>query len=997
MASTGASWRLVGLSGVQQMGRCLHSEKRGLIGPAAPRCQANDLLRGIRGGHLSGEYARRFFGCKQDWHLSAKNPDHVSKVHRSSIPAFSFLQLGGSHAPSLSPACINPWAQASVCAALVSRAYASSECKLADSSPSAQSGARKGSSGGPETEASAVEREGPSKRYGGGFGTLERLTSPRSTLFNSATGKQELKAKAVSEASTSQASSATLEEARSVSLLELLSFAGDQKCRIGAILLALLLSSGAQLLLPMAMGQVIDAVTHTPLQRQTQQQQQQEQPQQPLEREPQQKARHTGAKVSPSEKVPTVESASAAAADCLRAEPPASVNQRQEEGLLSEGASNYLELLQALSEKIKTPVASVGLCVALAALGAATTFMRLYLLESTIERLACRLRSKLFRQLLNQPPEAWQHQQLGALVKHLSQDAFTASRVLTDVSFGLRCLITSVVGLGLCWTIAPVSFLLSLLLPVSAAAFVLRLSARHVSSVQQQHSRALQGALQRATGALGARKQLRSLNAEAYELKAFDSALSGVYAAARKSAATVGCRYAFVFAAGSGLIVHLAYCAAGLVAQGVLTGGQVASLALYSAIVGSSLQGCATAWSDTNRAVAASADMLKQLLRSSPQPLSAPLGYEAELRRYAEALRQQEVNSAAGISVSQGGGPSVEFKDVWFSYPGREGQWALKGVSFTIPPGAKVAILGPSGSGKSSLGALLLRLYEPQRGGIFLGGLPVRAFDQRFIRSMVLPVIQDSPLVGCDSLQENILYAQKAHQEIIGEAAANTSFRLLASACDAATVSSFIASLPAGLQTPLGEKGAVLSGGQRQRVSLAMALCRLEHSRISSGHARPEGMSGAKGPLEEVLPRVPTVLLLDEATSSLDAATEHQVLLNLQKLLHGETCLIISHRPATLEISDHIAVSASAAPGAAALALSEEAKALRFQPKAKAMKQLSVGANLATECTPHSSYSLQVMDAGQILQFGRKEDVLSRPCPPLQWKGAEEGPQVGQR
>lgn len=334
--------------------------------------------------------------------------------------------------------------------------------------------------------------------------------------------------------------------------------------------------------------------------------------------------------------------------------------------------------------------------------------------------------------------------------------------------------------------------------------------------------------------------------------------------AAKKSAVAIGCRHAFVFAAGSSLLVHLVHSAASLVAQGlfptptshyhclfpspvplrafafpispvkqpglvyrtpypigyiaivaftmalsaitvgVLTGGQVMSLALYSAFVGSSIQGCVTAWSDISRSVAAAGDMLQLLLRSPSPLLTSPLDYQAELTRFKEALQQQKEQEATVTMPTAVGSarrkvPAVEFRDVWLSYPDRGGRWALKGLSFQVPPGSLVAVtgklsafhvsctvvpvspsgismyhpderadglietchfrhisfllsimdllhwhllllmpcVGPSGSGKSSLGALLLRLFEPQRGNIYLEGLPIRAFDERFIRSLV--------------------------------------------------------------------------------------------------------------------------------------------------------------------------------------------------------------------------------------------------------------------
>ncbi|KAL8455687.1 hypothetical protein Emag_000509 [Eimeria magna] len=574
------------------------------------------------------------------------------------------------------------------------------------------------------------------------------------------------------------------EENLRVSLWELLLFIRQEKFRMAAILFALLLSSGAQLLLPVAVGQLVDAVTLSP----------------PLKQQHKRVLMQGDAFGSPQEDDVLTEGQVGVAPAGPCSGQASTVEPRREAVKEAEDILGRRAFLESLGDVFKTPAARVGFCGFLGAVGAATSFMRLYLLEST----------------------ASQHQKLGALVKHISR-------------------------IGLCWTIAPLSFLLSLLLPVSVAAFLLRVSGKQVSALQQQHSKALQGALQRATVALGARKQLRSLNAEAYELKAFNSAI--------------------VF------IVRRV-----LAAAGILTGGQVMSLALYSAIVGTSLQGCATAWSDTSRALAAAAEMLQQLMRGTPKAFATPYSHEAERHRYQIALGSLQTGAAAETISSDCRGPSVEFKDVWFSYPEREKHWALKGINFTVPPGAKVAILG--------LIDVAAALFCVQ----------------------VVPVTQESLLVGEGSLQESILYAQKAHQEITGETGASSPLALN-TACDAACVTSFASALPEGLKTPLDEKVAVLSGGQRQRVCLAMALYRLGQSQRSSEETISQGGRGNSDCSEGDLPRLPTVLLLDEATSSLDAATEHQVLHNLKK----------------------------------------------------------------------------VMDGGQLIQFGRKEDVLNRACPPLQW------------
>ncbi|KAL8434307.1 hypothetical protein ACSSS7_003251 [Eimeria intestinalis] len=829
---------------------CFKGPVQGRVGPAASGRLSANALKSVLGIHLLKDVSspRGFAGAKQlnIYHFRRL----VNASTGSSLGATPPLHMGRSRWVFLPQASTLSAAQAVNCYFFPSKN---------DFSSNSRSSRRPTSDGFEAPQAIPALQHEPAKEAPGNAPLSQSAADRNSNPAYSA--KPENLQHKKGETGLEEPVSAPSGEKLHVSLWELLLFIREEKFRMGAILFALLLSSGAQLLLPVAVGQLIDAVTSS-------------QPQNQQQQKPELMQGNTFDSEQKGDLIAGGQVEVAGVGRC-RAE-VSSFESQLAKNWKPEDVLEQRALLESLGDVFKTPAARVGLCGFLGALGTAATFMRLYFLESTMERVACRLRSSLLRQLLYQSPQASQHQKLGALVKHLSQDVVTTSRILIDLSFGLRCLTISAVGIGLCWTIAPLSFLLSLLLPVCAAAFLLRASGRRVSALQQQHSRALQRALQRATGALGARKQLRSLNAEAYELKAFDSAVRHGR-----------CRYAFVFAAASGLLVHLVNSAANLVAQGVLTGGQVMSLALYSAIVGSSLQGCVTAWSDTSRAVAAAAEMLQQLVRGPPKALATRFSYEAERRRYQASLRQLQTGAAAEFISSDRRGPSLDFKDVWFSYPERGKHWALKGIDFTIPPGAKVAILG-----KCNL--------------CWLYACPTWFFT----------------------------------------ADASSSLALNA-ACDAACVTSFASALPEGLKTPLGEKGAVLSGGQRQRVCLAMALYRLGQSQRSPEQTLFQRSRADSECSEGDLPRLPTVLLLDEATSSLDAATENQVLLNLKQTLQGETCLFISHRPGTLEICDHIAV----------------------------------------------------MDGGRLIQFGRKKDVLSRPCPPLQWlvSGALAKSQKGER
>ena len=212
------------------------------------------------------------------------------------------------------------------------------------------------------------------------------------------------------------------------------------------------------------------------------------------------------------------------------------------------------------------------------------------------------------------------------------------------------------------------------------------------------------------------------------------------------------------------------------------------------------------------------------------------------------------------------GGSELRFGDVRFAYPGRS-RPALDGVSFRVPAGATVALVGPSGAGKSTIASLLLRFWDPDQGAVTLDGLDLRGLKLDALRQRIALVAQDTYLFN-DTLEANIRLARP-------EASAED----FARAIEQAALSGFVAGLPEGLATRVGERGVQLSGGQRQRIAIARAF----------------------------LKDAP-VLVLDEATSHLDALSEAQVRTALDTLMTGRTTLVIAHRLATIRAADMILV-----------------------------------------------------------------------------------------
>ena len=209
----------------------------------------------------------------------------------------------------------------------------------------------------------------------------------------------------------------------------------------------------------------------------------------------------------------------------------------------------------------------------------------------------------------------------------------------------------------------------------------------------------------------------------------------------------------------------------------------------------------------------------------------------------------------------------IEFRDVTFAYPGRPGHVVLDGFHLALSPGEVFALVGPSGGGKSTVGALLERFYDPTAGSVEVDGISVAHLDLRWLRSNIGAVSQD-PTIFAGTVAENIAYARPNATEAEIEVAAR-----------AANAHDFISSFPDGYRTKVGERGAQLSGGQRQRIAIA-----------------------------RVLLADPAVLLLDEATSALDAQSERLVSEALERAMRGRTTVLVAHRLSTVRRADRIGV-----------------------------------------------------------------------------------------
>lgn len=293
-----------------------------------------------------------------------------------------------------------------------------------------------------------------------------------------------------------------------------------------------------------------------------------------------------------------------------------------------------------------------------------------------------------------------------------------------------------------------------------------------------------------------------------------------------------------------GSIVFVLWLGANAVMEGRMTPGLLTQFMLYAAIVGGSTGALAEVIGDVQRAAGATERLLELM-----------------------DARANIVAGTAKLNESGQKGASVKFDKISFNYPSRPETAALDDVSFAVSPGMTVALVGPSGAGKTTVLQLLLRFYDPQSGSIHLNGTPINTLSLDELREAVGFVSQES-MVFSENVANNIRYGDlQASDQQVRQAAED------------AQAMEFIERLPQGFDTYLGERGVRLSGGQRQRLSIARALL-----------------------------KNPPLLLLDEATSALDAQSEAKVQKALDRAMSGRTTLVIAHRLATIINADQIIV-----------------------------------------------------------------------------------------
>jgi ABC-type multidrug transport system fused ATPase/permease subunit len=330
---------------------------------------------------------------------------------------------------------------------------------------------------------------------------------------------------------------------------------------------------------------------------------------------------------------------------------------------------------------------------------------------------------------------------------------------------------------------------------------------------------------------------------EIYEFGRYNQSIRKVVKVALHMANYRALFSAFIIAVLFGAIFFILWFGATMVQQGDMTIGQLVSFIAYTAIIGGAIGGLGNFYTQILTAI------------GGTEKIREILGEKGEVNMEHTTVPALHVDGL------------IEFKGVGFSYPSRPDVPVLDGISFTIRPGEKVALVGQSGSGKTTITALILRFFETPTGGLLIDNKNIYDQEITAYRNEIGLVPQEVMLFG-GTIRENILYGNPAASE-----------RKLIEAASKANCLGFIESFPEGFETIVGDRGIKLSGGQRQRIAIARAIL-----------------------------KDPIILILDEATSSLDAESERLVQEALDILMQGRTSIIIAHRLATIVNVDRIYV-----------------------------------------------------------------------------------------